>query len=107
MIATPCPATDVQLIKGATAAYPASANATNADLVVHVDVTVGPDGSVQSARITHGSGQPDADKAALAAARASRYAPASRACAPVTGHYAYTATFVAPVTKSSEFPPRR
>lgn len=104
MIAATCPATAVQMVKGAAAAYPNSAVLSD-DLVVLIDVTVAADGSVKSVRVTRTSGQTDADKAALSAARASRYRAATKACAPVEGHYAYTATFVAPVTKSSGLPP--
>jgi hypothetical protein len=88
--AAACPAAVVQMVKAAPIAYPNSATLSD-DLVVHVDVTV--------------AGQTDADKAALAAARASQYRPAARDCAPVEGHYAFTATFVAPVTPSSGLPP--
>lgn len=89
------------MVKAAAAAYPASANLAAGDLVVHVDVTVLADGSVGFVRVTRTSGQTDADKAALAAARASRYRPATRNCAPVAGHYAFTAIFSPPVTKAN------
>jgi TonB family protein len=92
------------MVKAAPIAYPNSATLSD-DLVVRIAVTVAPDGSVKSVRVTHTSGQTDADKAALAAARASRYRPAGRDCTPVEGHYAFTATFAAPVTRSSGLPP--
>jgi TonB family protein len=104
MIAGACPVSMVQMVKAAPVAYPNSANLSD-DLVVQIDVTVNADGSVKSVRVTHTSGQTDADKAALAAARGSRYRPASRDCTPVEGHYAFTTTFVAPVTKSGGLPP--
>jgi TonB family protein len=100
-----CPPAAVQLRHAAAAAYPASANQAGSDLIVRIDVTVEGDGSVKSVRVVHSSGKADADASAMAAARASRYAPASAGCAPVEGHYAFTTTFAAPVTKSSEFPP--
>jgi TonB family protein len=94
----------VQMVKAAPIAYPNSATLSD-DLVVRIDVTVAADGSVKSVRVTRTSGQTDADKAALAAARASQYRPARRDCTHVEGHYAFTATFVAPVTGSSGLPP--
>jgi TonB family protein len=103
--AAACPTASVQMIKAAPAAYPNSANLSD-DLIVRIDVTVNADGSVEAVRVTHTSGQTDADKAALAAARGSQYRPASRNCAPVAGHYAFTATFVAPVTTSNGLPPK-
>jgi TonB family protein len=105
MTLSACQPAAVQMVRAATAAYPASANVTNADLVVRVDVTVEADGTVKAVRVVRSSGRTDADDAALAAARASRYRPATSNCTPVEGHYAFTTTFVAPVTKSSEFPP--
>ena len=105
MTAGACPPAEVRMIKAATAAYPASANLTDGDLVVRVDVSVRADGTVSGVRVTRSSGKADADASALAAAKASRYRAAARNCAPVAGHYAYTATFVAPVEKSSELPP--
>jgi TonB family protein len=104
MSAAACPASTVQMVKAAPIAYPKSATLSD-DLVVLIDVTVAPDGSVKSVRVTRTSGQTDADKAALAAARASQFRPAARDCTPVEGHYAFTATFVAPVTRSSGLPP--
>jgi TonB family protein len=104
MSAAACPAAVVQMVKAAPIAYPNSATLSD-DLVVHIDVTIAADGSVKSVRVTRTSGQTDADKAALAAARASQYRPAARDCTPVEGHYAFTATFVAPVTPSSGLPP--
>jgi TonB family protein len=98
-----CPASMVQMVKAAPIAYPNAATLSG-DLVVQIDVTVAPDGSVKSVRVTRTSGQTDADKAALAAARASQFRPAARDCTPVEGHYAFTATFVAPV-QSSGLPP--
>jgi TonB family protein len=92
------------MVKGAPVAYPNSAVLSD-DLVVLVDVTVAADGTVKAVRVTRSSGQTDADKAALAAARASRYRPATAGCSAVDGHYAFTATFVAPVTKQSGLPP--
>jgi TonB family protein len=104
MIAAACPVSAVQMVKAAPVAYPNSATLSD-DLVVLIDVTVGADGKVKSVRVTHTSGQTDADKAALAAARASQYRPAARNCTPIAGHYAFTTTFVAPVTPSSGLPP--
>jgi TonB family protein len=77
------------------------------DLVVRVDVTVNADGTVRSVRVVRSSGKTDADEAAAAAARHSRYRPASRNCTPVSGHYAFVATFVAPVMKANDLPPER
>ena len=92
------------MVKAAPAAYPNSATLSD-DLVVQVDVSVNPDGTVKSVRVTRSSGQTDADKAALAAARHSRYRAASRNCVAVAGQYTFTATFVAPVTKANGLPP--
>ena len=104
MTGVACPTQTVQMLKAAPAAYPNSATLSD-DLVVRIDVSVNADGSVKAVRVTRSSGQFDADKAALAAARASRYRPASTNCTAVAGHYAYTATFVAPVTKANGLPP--
>jgi TonB family protein len=93
------------MVKAAPASYPNSATLSG-DLVVRIDVTVNADGTVKAVRVTKTSGQTDADKAALAAARGSQYRPASRNCAAVEGHYAFTATFVAPVTPSNGLPPK-
>jgi TonB family protein len=104
MIAGACAASAVQMVKAAPVAYPNSANLSD-DLVVRIDVTVGADGSVKGVRVTRTSGQTDADKAALAAARGSQYRPAGRNCTSVEGHYTFTATFVAPVNKANGLPP--
>jgi TonB family protein len=93
------------MVKAGTAAYPNTLSLAHGDLVVHVDVTVLADGSVKSVRVTRSSGAADADAAALAEARSGRYRPATRNCAPVPGHFAFTATFVAPVTRSNDLPP--
>jgi TonB family protein len=92
------------MMKAAPAAYPNSATLSD-DLVVQIDVTVNADGTVKSVRVTKTSGQTDADKAALSAARASRYRAASTNCTAVPGHYAFTETFVAPVPKANGLPP--
>jgi TonB family protein len=93
------------MTKAAPVVYPASANLLANDMVVRIDVTVGKDGSVQGVVVVRSSGHQDADDAALAAARASRYQPATKLCAATAGHYAFTTTFVAPVTRSSGLPP--
>jgi TonB family protein len=93
------------MVREQTAAYPASAAQSATDLVIRIEVTVEPDGTVKRVHLVRSSGKEDADEAALAAAKTSRYSPASVNCAPVEGQYALTITFTAPVTKSSEFPP--
>jgi TonB family protein len=105
MSADACPASAVQMVAAGPVTYPSAASLANGDLVVQVDVTVAPDGTVRAVRILHSSGASDADAAAIASAKASRYTPASQGCAAVEGHYTYRATFAAPVKNAPALPP--
>lgn len=58
-----------------------------------VEVTLRPDGGVQSVAIYKSSGSTALDDAALAAARQTTYAAARRNCEPVPGSYLFTAEF--------------
>jgi len=85
---SPCsiPDKDVAVAEAATPAYPASA----ADLgigpvIVYVQVTVNPDGSVDRAIITQSSHNSAIDQATLRAARASSYSPKIVGCSAATG----------------------
>lgn len=54
-----------------------------------VNVQVDAGGKVQSASIAHSSGSPVVDQAAVNAAKASSYAPATRNCKSVAGAYLF------------------
>ncbi|HET9029995.1 MAG TPA: TonB family protein [Candidatus Aquilonibacter sp.] len=58
-----------------------------------VSVTIGPDGNVRNVLIYKSTGIMRLDRAALLAARASRYAPKLVNCEPVTGEYLFRAEF--------------
>ena len=70
----------VRLIKAAPLGIDDSATGT-----ARVEVDVNPDGSVTDVRLVQSSGDPAVDQAALAAARASTYAPATTNGMPVHG----------------------
>ncbi len=59
-----------------------------------VDVTVLPDGSVANAEVVEGSKTYGFDRAAVEAAKLSKYAPATAYCLPTIGHYRYKADVV-------------
>ncbi len=58
-------------------------------LTVEAMVLVGPDGSVESATISHSSGYAGVDAAVIRAARASSYSPKVVDCKPVEGRYLF------------------
>jgi len=64
-------------------AYPERARRAGAEGVVGVRIALASDGSVRQVELTQSSGSRLLDEAALAAARASTFAPASRNRAPV------------------------
>ena len=64
-------------------AYPERARRSGAEGVVGVRIALAPDGSVRQVELTQSSGSRLLDEAALAAARASTFAPASRNRTPV------------------------
>lgn len=64
-------------------AYPERARRAGAEGVVGVRLRLAADGAVRSVELTQGSGSRLLDEAALAAARASTFAPASRNGSPV------------------------
>ena len=64
-------------------AYPERARRAGAEGVVGVRIALASDGSVRQVELTQSSGSRLLDEAALAAARASSFAPASRNRAPV------------------------
>lgn len=70
---------------------PADADAVNA--TVQVQVTLSATGSVVSASVFRSANNFGLDRAALVAARASKYAPEIQNCQPQGGTYLFTATF--------------
>lgn len=54
-----------------------------------ISVSIATDGSVQSVAIAQSSGNATVDKAAMGAAKASSYAPATHNCAAVPGKYLF------------------
>ena len=64
-------------------AYPERARRAGVEGVVGVRITLAPDGSVRQVELTQSSGSRLLDEAALTAARASTFAPASRNRTPV------------------------
>ena len=64
-------------------AYPERARRAGVEGVVGVRISLSADGTVRAVELTQGSGSRLLDEAALAAARASTFAPASRNRAPV------------------------
>lgn len=67
-----------------TPAFPAAAREAGVEGVVRVEVSVGVDGSVTSARVLAGLGH-GLDEAALEAARRASFDPATRCGKPVAG----------------------
>ena len=57
------------------------------DLEVHIDVSLAADGSVLDAKVSHPSGSPAFDLAALAGAKKSTYLPAIQNCVAVPSRY--------------------
>jgi periplasmic protein TonB len=73
--------------------YPDLARQQGAVGTVQVKVSLTPTGSVVSTSVYKSSGNALLDKAALAAARASSYAPEVEDCSPVAGTYLFRADF--------------
>jgi TonB family protein len=91
---TPCgiPDKDVTVAKEVTPAYPDSAKDLGLGfVVVLVDVTVEPDGSVERAIITQSSHNMAIDVAALKAARQSTYSPKIVGCQAITSTFIFRA----------------
>jgi TonB family protein len=64
-------------------AFPPEARSVNATGVVEMHLDLDDSGAVVDARITRSSGFAPLDRAAIATARAARYAPATFACRPI------------------------
>ncbi|HZV76461.1 MAG TPA: TonB family protein [Candidatus Babeliales bacterium] len=97
---------DAGVVKAVAPIYPGSLPSGIAPFDVTVEVTLGEDGSVTRAKIYKSSGYPDADAAAIVAARASTYVPQVVACKPVQGDYLFAETFVrapSPIASSACF----
>lgn len=80
----PCANTDPTLTNAVSAHVTGSDPQLGAGRVATVRVTIGADGRVTDAGVYKGSGDAAADTAAVAAARASTYAPAMQGCKPVS-----------------------
>jgi len=87
LAAAPAPAAEVfvppSFLFRQEPAYPERARRAGAQGVVGVRIALAADGSVREVELTQSSGSRQLDDAALAAARASTFAPASRNRAPV------------------------
>ena len=93
---TPCsiPDKDVTVAQAAIPGYPDSARDLGmGPVVVYVQVTVNPDGSLTHAVITQSSNNSAIDQAALRAARASIYSPKIVGCQAMTGTFIFRADF--------------
>lgn len=93
----------------ATATYAAQAivpSGIRVDRTTFVDLTVviGPDGSLQSVRVTRSSGNSALDAAAMDAARRSRFSPKILNCAAVTGQYLFRVSFAPGTGKQGSAP---
>jgi protein TonB len=73
-------------------AYTAAAREANVEGKVRIEVTVGPDGAVKSARVIAGLGY-GLDEAALAAARRGTFEPGTRCGKPVTATFVIAMRF--------------
>ncbi|MGR4064662.1 MAG: energy transducer TonB, partial [Vulcanimicrobiaceae bacterium] len=74
--------------------YPDSARDLGLGTVtVLVEVTIGPTGALEEAKISQSSGNMAIDQSALRAARQSTYTPQLADCAPTTGSYIFHAEF--------------
>lgn len=87
LAAAPAPVAEVfvppSFLRRQEPAYPERARRAGAEGVVGVRIALAADGSVRQVELTQSSGSRLLDEAALAAARASTFAPASRNRAPV------------------------
>jgi TonB family protein len=80
------PYQDATVVQQAPALFPSAARRRRTTIVI-LRVTIGPTGKMLSARIEQSSFDVALDQAALAAARASTYAPKVVNCQPVMGEY--------------------
>ena len=88
------PEKEATVLNEQQAAFPESARSWIKQPVVSlIEVTVSDAGKVKAASIYKSSGNADLDKAAIAAARASTYAPRTSRCVPVEGVYLFRAEF--------------
>jgi TonB family protein len=78
---------EASVVKAVSPNYPRSLPAGLAPFAVLVNVTIGADGSVKGATIYDSSGYPDADAAAIEAAKASTYNPKLVDCKPAESAY--------------------
>jgi TonB family protein len=83
---TPC-IHQASVVKAVSPNYPRSLPPGLAAFAVLVNVTIGEDGSVKEATVYDSSGYPDADAAAIEAAKASTYAPKVVDCKPAASVY--------------------
>jgi TonB family protein len=86
---------------------PDAARSLKAPATAVIQVTIGPDGKLISAKVAQSSKNPAIDQAALDAASKTTYAPKVVNCQPVTESYAFPYTFDpmnAPVSKPSSSP---
>jgi protein TonB len=98
-VGTPKPACatpyqDATVVQQAQADYPDQARDLGlGEVQVAVQVTIGPTGNLVDATIAQSGGNMSLDRAAIAAARQSTYAPKIVNCQPVTGSYLFRVTF--------------
>ncbi|MDQ2662992.1 MAG: TonB family protein [Candidatus Eremiobacteraeota bacterium] len=97
---TPAPAKcatpyqDATVVNAVPPEYPESAKAMGlGSVVVLIQVTVGPSGSLQAASVYQSSQNSAIDRSALVAARQSTYQPKIVNCEKVAGVYSFRATF--------------
>ncbi len=97
--ATPKPACktpyqDATVVQQVSPDYPESARELGlGQVVVSVQVTLSPAGTLIGEKIAQSGGNMSLDQAALSAARQSTYAPKIVNCQPVTGDYLFKVTF--------------
>jgi TonB family protein len=85
-INTPC-IHQASVVKAVSPNYPRSLPPGLAAFAVVVNVTIGEEGSVKGATVYDSSGYPDADAAAIEAAKASTYTPKVVDCKPAESVY--------------------
>jgi periplasmic protein TonB len=87
------PNKDAVLTRGVEPEYPEIARQQGAVGTTQVKVTLTATGGVSAATVYKSSGNAALDNAAVAAARASSYAPETENCAPIAGSYLFRADF--------------
>jgi TonB family protein len=88
------PYQDATATNPVTPDYPDSAREMGlGEVQVTVEVTIGPSGNLQDAKIAQSGNNMAIDQAALSAARQSTYAPKIVNCQPVVGTYLFKVTF--------------